>query len=190
MIFGWSEVTIGNAAERIERPEIPMPGVTYRQIGVRLWGEGSYERESLDGGQTNYKTLNRVEAGDIIINKIWARNGSVSVVSDSLAGCYCSGEFPLFHPKPDLLDPRWFYWITKTRWFWHLCDVQSRGTSGKNRIRPEKFLAIPIPLPPFLGSLHPLEFPFHFSVGNRINTEARTYSMEKNDILPVFRRSA
>jgi type I restriction enzyme, S subunit len=148
MSSGWPKVRIGNVAEPIERPERPIPGVSYRQVGVRLWGAGAYEREPLDGGATKYKALSRVKAGDIIVNKIWARNGSVSVISDALEGCYCSGEFPLFRPKPDQLEPRWFFWITKARWFWDLCDVQSRGTSGKNRIRPERFLEIPIPIPP------------------------------------------
>src|SRR5699024_2777143 len=45
---------------------------------------------------------------------------------------------------------RWFYWITKARWFWNSCDVKSRGTSGKNRIKPHKFLEIDIPLPPLV----------------------------------------
>ena len=84
---------------------------------------------------------------DIIVNKIWARNGSVAVVSEDLSDCYGSGEFPTFSPDPDKLLPRWFHWITKTRFFWNACDEQSRGTSGKNRIRPEKFLEIEIPLP-------------------------------------------
>src|SRR5262249_9141015 len=30
---------------------------------------------------------------------------------------------------------------------WEQCDEKSRGTSGKNRIRPERFLEILIPLP-------------------------------------------
>ena len=148
MTFGWTELPISEVAKPVERPEAPAQGVLYRQIGVRLWGEGAYQRQSLDGANTNYKTLNRVESGDIIVNKIWARNGSVAVVPDSLAGCYCSGEFPLFLPKSDRLEPRWFHWVTKTTWFWHRCDAQSRGTSGKNRIRPENFLAIRIPVPP------------------------------------------
>lgn len=92
--------------------------------------------------------LNRVAFGDIIVNKIWARNGSVGVVDEVLAGCCCSGEFPLFYPNPDRLDPKWFYWITKASWFWNDCDEKSRGTSGKNRIKPHKFLEIMIPLPP------------------------------------------
>ena len=46
------------------------------------------------------------------------------------------------------MDCRWLHWLTKTRSFWNQCDEKSRGTSGKNRIRPERFLEIKIPLPP------------------------------------------
>lgn len=41
MKFGWDCVPIGSIAERIERPESPITGQSYRQIGVRLWGEGA-----------------------------------------------------------------------------------------------------------------------------------------------------
>jgi type I restriction enzyme S subunit len=148
MSFGWNEIPIGNLTTPVERFEATVPGRQYRQVGVRLWGEGAYERESIDGGETKYKQLNRTSTGDIIVNKIWARNGSVSVILPGQEDCFVSGEFPLFSPVADRLDPRWFYWITKTRWFWHRCDLQSRGTSGKNRIKPRQFLAIDIPLPP------------------------------------------
>jgi len=144
----WPMVPLGEVISPVERPETPIPGVEYRQIGVRLWGEGAYERETIDGGQTKYKTFSRVEADDIIVNKIWARNGSVAVVSEQLEGCYASGEFPIFTPIKKKLDSKWFHWQTKTRNFWEKCDEKSRGTSGKNRIRPERFLEIEIPLPP------------------------------------------
>ena len=94
----FSSVPLSHIVASIERPEAPIIGQTYRQVGVRLWGQGAYERESMDGGDTQYKTLNRVELGDIIVNKIWARNGSVSVIWEDTAGCYASGEFPLFVP--------------------------------------------------------------------------------------------
>ncbi|MBI5315141.1 MAG: restriction endonuclease subunit S [Nitrospirae bacterium] len=144
----WSMVSLGRVASPVERPEVPVPGKPYRQVGVRLWGEGAYERELLDGSETKYKTLSRVEADDIVVNKIWARNGSVAVVPDKLAGCYVSGEFPTFKPTAERLEPLWFHWLTKTPTFWEQCDEKSRGTSGKNRIRPERFLEIEIPLPP------------------------------------------
>jgi type I restriction enzyme S subunit len=145
---GFPLVPLGEVAVPIERSEEVQPDRIYRQLGVRLWGEGAYERETLAGSQTRYKALSRVEADDIIINKIWARNGSVSVVVPQLAGCYVSSEFPTFVPDNNLLEPRWFHWYTKSRACWHQCDILSRGTSGKNRIRPERFLTIKIPLPP------------------------------------------
>ena len=132
---------------QIERPETPIPGKIYRQLGVKLWGEGAYERESVDGIQTKYKTLSRVQEKDIVVNKIWARNGTVAVVPESLSGCFVSGEFPTFNPIQDRLEPRWFHWLTKTKEFWRQCGEKSQGTSGKNRIRPERFLEIETPLP-------------------------------------------
>ena len=148
MTSDWQTTRIGEVAKPIERAEVIMAGRTYRQIGVHLWGQGAYERETIDGSQTKYATLSRVESGDIVVNKIWARNGSVAVVSDKLSGCFGSGEFPTFAPDRKKLEPKWFHWMTKTKWFWQACDEKSQGTSGKNRIRPEKFLEIKIPLPP------------------------------------------
>jgi type I restriction enzyme S subunit len=140
-------VALGKVIKPVERAEVPGAGTTYRQVGVKLWGVGAYERESMDGSQTRYKTLSRVEADDIIVNKIWARNGSVAVVPKNLAGCFVSSEFPTFVPIREKLDPQWFHWLTKTKFFWEKCDEKSQGTSGKNRIRPERFLEIEIPLP-------------------------------------------
>lgn len=141
-------VPLGEVVLPVKRPEIPIPGKLYRQLGVKLWGEGAYERESIDGSQTKYNTLSQVEENDIIVNKIWARNGSVAVVAEDLAGCYVSSEFPTFASIREKLNPRWFHWLTKTKGFWKQCDEESHGTSGKNRIRPERFLEIVIPLPP------------------------------------------
>jgi type I restriction enzyme S subunit len=54
----------------------------------------------------------------------------------------------MFAPIPGKLDPQWMHWLTKTSDFWTQCDQKSQGTSGQNRIKPELFLEIEIPLPP------------------------------------------
>jgi len=143
----WPEVELGAVVKPVSRFEAPLPGTNYRQIGVRLWGGGAYERETIDGSGTQYKQLLRVAESDIVVNKIWARNGSVAVVTRELHGCYGSPEFPTFEIDTRRLLPRWFHWLTKSPTVWRQCDMQSRGTSGKNRLRPEKFLRIKIPLP-------------------------------------------
>lgn len=141
------KTTLRHLISPIQRGEVPIPGISYRQIGVRLWGEGAYERETIDGSQTQYTQLFRVEAGDIIVNKIWARNGSIAVVTDRLAGCFGSNEFPTYLINQEEMDIKWFHWFTKTPDLWRQCDLLSRGTSGKNRLKPERFLDVEIPLP-------------------------------------------
>lgn len=147
MSITWKIVPLGEVLTAVERLEAPTPGMIYRQLGVKLWGRGAYERESMGGAATKYTTLSRVETDDIVANKIWARNGSVAVVPKQLAGCFVSGEFPIFTSKADSLSPRWMHWLTKTPGFWAQCDEKSQGTSGKNRIKPEQFLRVEIPLP-------------------------------------------
>lgn len=144
----WPQVRLSDVMSQVQRDEAPASGTNYRQIGVRLWGQGAYERESIDGSQTQYAKLFEAREGDIVVNKIWARNGSVAVVGDSLSGSWGSTEFPLFEPDRTRLNPRWMHWITKAPWFWNACDEHAQGTSGKNRIKPDQFLGIEIPLPP------------------------------------------
>lgn len=144
----WPEVELSKVIKPVQRIEETVHGKKYRQIGVRLWGRGAYERATIDGADTKYKTLLLMCEGDIVVNKIWARNGSVAVVTKGLSETYGSSEFPTFQPNRDLLEPCWFHWITKKEWFWKRCELKSRGSSGKNRIRPESFLEIKVPLPP------------------------------------------
>jgi type I restriction enzyme S subunit len=141
------KVALREVVEPVVRAVTPLPGQNYRQLGVRLWGQGGYEREPLDGSQTKYRQIFRAEEGDIVVNKIWARNGSVAVVERELSGCHGSSEFPMFSPFARLLDPRWMHWVCRTRGFWEQCQQKSQGTSGQNRIRPEEFLEVEIPLP-------------------------------------------
>jgi type I restriction enzyme, S subunit len=143
----WPLVSLGEIAHPISRPVGVLPGQTYRTIGVKWWGEGAYERETIDGSQTAAKTLSVVRKGDLIINKIWVRHGSTAIVSAEVDGCVGSGEFPTFELDQTHILLRWMHWMTKTRAFWLKCDKLSQGTSGKNRIKPELFLTITIPLP-------------------------------------------
>jgi type I restriction enzyme S subunit len=141
-------VPLSQIAKPVARPVVVRPGVSYRTIGVKWWGEGAYERQTIDGSQTAAKTLSLVRDGDLIINKIWVRHGSTAVAARDVDGCAASGEFPTFELDRSQVIPRWLHWYTKTPSLWAKCGDLSRGTSGKNRIKPELFLTIEAPLPP------------------------------------------
>lgn len=144
----WPNVALAEICAPAERFTTPTPGETYRQLGVRLWGEGAYEREEIDGADTKYANFNCIDADDLVVNKIWARNGAVAVATSEQAGTYVSTEFPTFVLDQSSIDPRWMRLLTKWRGFWQACNEKAQGTSGKNRIKPVQFLAIEIPLPP------------------------------------------
>ncbi len=146
-VNGWPMVALAEVARPVQRPVAVVPGKLYRTLGVKWWGAGAYERQTIDGSQTAAATLNEVRENDLIINKIWVRHGSVAVVPPEVAGCAGSSEFPTFAFRADKVIPRWFHWYSKSQALWKKCDVLSQGTSGKNRIRPEKFLTIELPLP-------------------------------------------
>lgn len=144
----WPNVALAEICAPAERFTTPTPGEIYRQLGVRLWGEGAYEREEIDGADTKYANFNCIDADDLVVNKIWARNGAVAVATSEQAGTYVSTEFPTFVLDQSSIDPRWMRLLTKWRGFWQACNEKAQGTSGKNRIKPVQFLAIEIPLPP------------------------------------------
>lgn len=141
-------VPLGKVAKPIVRPVNVLPGQSYRTLGVKWWGEGAYERETIDGSKTAANQLYEVHEGDLIINKIWVRHGSIGIVPATMHGCAGSGEFPTFDLDTERVLPRWIHWYSKTREMWGKCDALSQGTSGKNRIKPEKFLTVTLPLPP------------------------------------------
>ncbi len=144
----WDRLKLGKVLSKSSLLEAPIPGTPYKQIGVQLWGRGAYEREIIDGGNTGYKYFNRVKTNDVVINKIWARNGAVSVVPESMDNHYVSTEFPVFHIEQNILHPKWMLYVSQQKWFWEACNEKAFGTSGKNRIKPEIFLEIEIPTPP------------------------------------------
>ncbi len=85
---------LGDVLERVERAVVPVPGESYRQVGVHWWGFGPYEREQVDGSDVRAPALFRLADGDVLINKIWARHGAVGSVPAQLEGAFVSAEFP------------------------------------------------------------------------------------------------
>src|SRR5260370_20011760 len=107
----WAEVPLGEIAKPVTRTIQVVPGESYRTIGVKWWGEGAYERQTIDGSETAAKTLSLVCDGDLIINKIWVRHGSTAIATKAVDGCAASNEFPMFELDRDEVQPGWVRWL-------------------------------------------------------------------------------
>ncbi len=145
---GWTKVKMGELLKLSDNTVSVTPLENYPQIGIRLWGEGAYAREDILGSQTQYKFFYKAQKGDLTFNKIWVRNGAVAVINERLNGFYVSPEFPVYHPKNEIVSPDWLNFLTKAKFFWESCNEKAFGTSGKNRVKPSEFLQIEIFLPP------------------------------------------
>lgn len=133
---GWVETTIGKVAEQVERPVgVVEPGVAYPLLGVRWYGQGPFLREVGVGGTIKAKRLFAVQPGDFIYNRLFTWKGSFGVVGDDLAGCYASGEFPLFVVNQDLILPRYLNHLMCTPWTWEQIDRESTGSTATSRNR-------------------------------------------------------
>jgi type I restriction enzyme S subunit len=69
-------------------------------------------------------------------------------VPDELERAVVSNDFPVFTPHPDRLIPEYLGWFSKTERFVELCRAASEGTTNRVRLKEDRFLASPIPLPP------------------------------------------
>ena len=52
MTAEWREASLGDVARPVVRSVEVEAGKSYRTIGVKLWGEGAYERQTIDGSET------------------------------------------------------------------------------------------------------------------------------------------
>jgi type I restriction enzyme S subunit len=73
MSADWKNVRLAEIAAPVSRLIPVVAGTHYRTIGVKWWGEGAYERQTIDGSQTVVENLSLVRQDDLIINKIWVR---------------------------------------------------------------------------------------------------------------------
>jgi hypothetical protein len=91
----WPTIRLGEVVERAMRSETPLS-----------------ERRST-ARKPDTRSFIGPKRGTLSSNKIWARNGSVAVVQEAEAGCYGSGEFPMFKPNADELERRWMTKLSK-----------------------------------------------------------------------------
>jgi type I restriction enzyme S subunit len=87
-------------------------------------------------------------AGRFIYSRIDARNGAMGIVPNDLDGAILTGDFRTFDFDLSLVEPDFFEYVTKTKWFEEKCRAPSRGVSNRKRLKEPEFLAIQIPLPP------------------------------------------
>ena len=130
-----------------EREPIKPDGI-YPQVGVKGFGKGLFRRETVDGTQTTYKWFNHLYYGAIVLSQVKGWEGAIGVCDESLAGKYVSPEYRTFRCIPDQSIPEYLSVLFATPYFYSKLKDLSRGVGGRReRIRPELFVELEIPMP-------------------------------------------
>lgn len=145
---GWSQVALGEVL--IPRTEVCaiIGDDEYQEVTVSLWGKGVRLRRKVAGSEIASSSRNVARTGDFIISKIDARNGAYGFIPPDLDGGVVTNDFPLFSVARDRANPRWIYWVSRSRFFIDLCRASSEGTTNRVRLKESKFAQVRIPLPP------------------------------------------
>ncbi len=143
----WPKVTLGEVLRRSEETIQPQAEAEYREITVRLRGNGVVARRRVLGASLSGRRF-VARTGQFIAWRIDARNGAMGLVPESLDGALVTKDFPLFELNAERLEPAFLGWLCRTAGFVELCSRASEGATNRVRLKEKSFLAVEIPLPP------------------------------------------
>jgi type I restriction enzyme M protein len=144
---------LGDILEQVERKERLVADKSYKLLGVRWWGAGSFVREEKVGLKIKAKTLHQVSAGWIIYNRLFAFRASFAIIPPEQDGCYVSGEFPTFTTKPHVangdLVRRYIVHCLNSPQYLRIVDAKSTGSTktSRNRFNEKLFAELTVQMP-------------------------------------------
>lgn len=136
-----------DVVRQVRRPVTPQADQAYNLVGVRLYAAGARIQATFSGATLQAPSLNRVETGDIIYNKMWASKGTFALIGDDIGACFSTSEYPAFRPLDGNSSDFIFRVLSQPR-FWLRAEAWSSGSTDRTRLNPTDFLMLPVPVPP------------------------------------------
>jgi restriction endonuclease S subunit len=118
----------------------------YTRITIRQYGQGISARDTVFGNKIGTKKQYVASGGQLIVSGIDARNGSVGIVPDELAGAVVTNDFWLFDISEKVI-PQYLALLLSSEIFRRHWQSRSSGTTNRQRINKNDFLEMEIPLP-------------------------------------------
>lgn len=130
------------------RREKTDPAATYRFAGVLRSGEGLIDRGETIGSDTSYGTLYRLRRDQLVMRKLTAWEGPITVVPERFEGYVVSAEFPTFVIDATRLLPDFMRHVCRWPGLW--LEMKHRLTGSvqrRQRLGPQQLLDIALALP-------------------------------------------
>lgn len=128
-----TEYRVGEVMTLIRRPVDVTPEGTYREIGIRSFGNGVFHKPPVSGEELGSKRVFYIEPGDLLFSNVFAWEGAVALASDQDAGRIGSHRFMTYQVNTTKADPRYLL-----HYFYGGPGLQtirqaSPGSAGRNR---------------------------------------------------------
>ena len=177
---GWRPAALGTvAALDIEKVPV-LAGTTYQIAGVLNGGQGMLQREPIDGSDTNYPTLHRLRSRQMVMRKLTAWEGPITIVPEEYDGHFVSTEFPTFSLDQQVLLPEFMQLQCQQPQFWDQMRSASTGTvQRRKRVNPSQLLEIEILLPPIKEQRRIVDL---IGAVDRVDLAARTVARASREV--------
>jgi len=147
-LAGTRTLRLDQFLELYEDQEPVHVGRSYPQIGVKGFGQGLFIRAPVEGSQTTYSAFNRLYTGAVVLSQVKGWEGAIAVCPSTFSGAYVSPEYRTFRCIPSEAIPEYLAGLFAAPWFWSKLSDLTRGVGARReRVRPELFLNMEIPMP-------------------------------------------
>lgn len=145
---GWRRVPLAEVLELSNREVQVESDESYDIAGVYSFGRGLFARRVLSGTQTSYKTLHRLQAGQLVMSRLKAWEGALAIVPNELEGWYVSPEFPTFDVDTEQVEIPYLGVVLTSERFWSRLRGASHGIGARReRVSAAKLLEQVVEVP-------------------------------------------
>lgn len=144
----WSECTIADCLERVERPVEVKADEMYTQIGIRSHGKGLFYKEPVRGKELGNKAVFWIEPDCFVLNIVFAWEQAIGKTTQAEEGMIGSHRFPMYRPVDGKIDIDYLISYLMTKRGKDILEAASPGGAGRNRtLGQDRFMKSKIVLP-------------------------------------------
>jgi type I restriction enzyme S subunit len=132
----------------VRRPFEPNSNEDYIEIGIKSFGNGTFQKPPVKGKQIAHKNLFKIKAGDLLFSNVFSWEGAIAIATEKDDICIGSHRFITSVPNKEKIQPEFL--------LYHLLSLKgnqdinkaSPGTAGRNKtLGITKLENILVPLP-------------------------------------------
>lgn len=143
----WPKRKIDEVLTRVKHDIQIVDSKAYSRLTIRMAGKGVALRDRVAGSEIGTKRQFVARTGQFVLSKIDARNGAFGVLPDECDNAIVTGNFWVFDVDHAKLDSRFFNYLSKSPGFVAACVVASDGSTNRQYLQEDSFLAMAIPVP-------------------------------------------